>query len=103
VTADGKRAVSGSDDHTLKVWDLESGAEVRTLSGHTSGVSVVVVTADGKRAVSGATDTMLKVWDLESGQLIATFSAEGALHDCTVTQDGMIVAGDASGQVYLLL
>jgi WD40 repeat protein len=34
VTADGRRAVSASDDQTLKVWDLDSGAELRTLKGH---------------------------------------------------------------------
>jgi len=36
VTPDGQRAVSASDDRTLKVWDLASGRELRTLSGHSS-------------------------------------------------------------------
>ena len=35
VTPDGGRAVSASDDNTLKVWDLASGQELRTLTGHT--------------------------------------------------------------------
>ena len=34
VTPDGRRAVSASEDQTLKVWDLESGRELRTLEGH---------------------------------------------------------------------
>ena len=34
VTADGKRAVSASEDNTLKVWDLETGHALRTLEGH---------------------------------------------------------------------
>ena len=34
VTPDGRRAVSASDDSTLKVWDLASGRELHTLSGH---------------------------------------------------------------------
>jgi WD40 repeat protein len=34
VTADGKLAVSASLDQTLKVWDLESGKELQTLTGH---------------------------------------------------------------------
>jgi len=33
VTPDGRRAVSASDDQTLKVWDLESGAVIATFSG----------------------------------------------------------------------
>ena len=35
VTPDGRQAISASWDKTLKVWDLASGAEVRTLQGHT--------------------------------------------------------------------
>ena len=34
VTPDGRHAVSASEDQTLKVWDLASGAELRTLAGH---------------------------------------------------------------------
>ena len=37
VTPDGRQAISASEDKTLKVWDLASGAEVRTLAGHTGG------------------------------------------------------------------
>ena len=39
VTPDGKRAVSASSDHTLKVWDLDAGRVLRTLKGHSSPVS----------------------------------------------------------------
>lgn len=38
VTPDGKCAISGSDDKTLKIWDLNSSTLLRTLEGHTSGV-----------------------------------------------------------------
>jgi hypothetical protein len=34
VLPDGRRALSGSDDHTLRLWDLETGATLRTLKGH---------------------------------------------------------------------
>ncbi|MSV29537.1 MAG: TIR domain-containing protein, partial [Bryobacterales bacterium] len=72
VTPDGRRAVSASEDTTLKVWDLESGRALRTLEGHSDWVYGVAVTPDGKRAVSASEDTTLKVWDLESGREIQT-------------------------------
>ena len=53
VLANGRRAVSGSDDKTLRVWDLETGESLCTLEGHTSWVRAVSVVADGRRAVSG--------------------------------------------------
>ncbi|WP_315669508.1 hypothetical protein [Limnospira sp. PMC 1279.21] len=34
MAPDGKRAVSASDDNTLKLWDLERGTELATLTGH---------------------------------------------------------------------
>jgi WD40 repeat protein len=108
VTPDGRRAVSASDDRTLKVWDLESGEELGTLTGHSRSVEAVAVTLDGRRAVSASDDQTLKVWDLESGKLIATFSADGAFYACAVVPDvgapwdSVIVAGGASGRVHFL-
>ena len=89
VTPDGRRAVSGSDDRTLKVWDLEQGALLATLEGHGDGVMAVAVTPDGRRAVSGSDDRTLKVWDLEQGALLATLEGHGAgVLAVAVTPDG---------------
>ena len=37
VSANGRLALSASDDGTVKVWDLTSGQELRTLAGHGNG------------------------------------------------------------------
>ncbi len=66
LTADGKMAVSTSWDGTLKVWDLQNGAELLTLEHTYFGASGVAVASDGKRAVSAYPDGTLKVWDLET-------------------------------------
>jgi hypothetical protein len=70
VTPDGRRAVSASQDQTLRLWELESGQTVHPLQGHTSYVTAVAVTPDGRRAVSASWDYTLRLWDLESGQTI---------------------------------
>ena len=67
MTPDGRCAVSGSEDQTVRVWDLRSGVCLRTLKGHSDTVSSVSVTPDGRRAVSGSFDRTLRVWDLEIG------------------------------------
>ena len=72
VTPDGRRAVSASGDGTLKVWDLDSGRELRTLEGHCDCGHGVAVTADGRRAVSASGDRTLKVWDLDTGRELRT-------------------------------
>ncbi|HUW31881.1 MAG TPA: NB-ARC domain-containing protein, partial [Planctomycetota bacterium] len=75
VTADGRCAVSGSDDETLKVWELATGREVRTLEGHSARVTAVAVTADGRFAVSGSDDRTLKVWELATGREVRTLES----------------------------
>jgi WD40 repeat protein len=72
ISHDGKYAVSGSWDHTLKVWDLSSGDVIHTLEGHDGGVLAVAISPDGNTAVSGSNDKTLKVWDLSSGHVIHT-------------------------------
>ena len=102
MTADGRRAVSASGDHTLKVWDLETGSALRTLEGHTRGVKGVAVTAGGRHAVSASEHQTLKVWDLETGTVVATFTCEAAALCCAWASPRVIVAGDKAGQVHFL-
>jgi WD40 repeat protein len=89
VTPDGRRAVSGSLDNTLLVWDLKSGETERALEGHGGVVRAVAVTRDGRRAVSGSGDSSLQVWDLESGQMVLTLKGHRREVDgVAVTPDG---------------
>ena len=50
----GVLAVSASEDKTLKVWDVGSGRELRTLQGHSNYVSGVALSGDGRLAVSAS-------------------------------------------------
>jgi WD40 repeat protein len=93
VAPDGQRAVSASLDQTLKVWDLDSGRELRTLEGHSDSVYGVAVTADGKRAVSASGDSTLKAWNLETGELLATFICDALAMCCASETLNIIVAG----------
>ncbi|WP_160111608.1 hypothetical protein [Tolypothrix sp. NIES-4075] len=56
VMPDGQRVISASNDNTLKIWDLESGAVLSTLEGHTDWVKAVAITPDGRLAISASRD-----------------------------------------------
>jgi len=90
VTLDGQHVISGSvNDSTIKIWDLESDLQMRTLSGHTDWITSVALTPDGLRAVSGSWDQTLKVWDLENGREIRTLSGHsGGINAVAMTPDG---------------
>ena len=72
LSRDGRRAVSASQDETLKVWDVETGRELRTLRSLTGFVLGVALSGDGRRAVSACSDHTLRVWDVETGRELHT-------------------------------
>ncbi|HEV8066807.1 MAG TPA: protein kinase [Planctomycetaceae bacterium] len=72
-SADGNRIVSGSDDKTLKIWDVARVQETLTLKGHSSRVMSVAFSPDGKRIVSGGVDKTAKLWDATDGHELLTF------------------------------
>ncbi|MCP5117114.1 MAG: hypothetical protein GY953_40330, partial [bacterium] len=101
--ADGRRALSGSTDKTLRLWGLESGAELRCFEGRESEVRAVALSADGRRALSGSQDKTLRLWDLESGAELAAFHDDWAITCCAITEEGdRAVFGDALGRIHML-
>jgi hypothetical protein len=88
VTSDGRRAVSGSTDGTLRIWDLESGQTLRTLEGYGNSVVAVAITSDGRRDLSGSDDGTLRLWNLENGQILCTLEGHtGGVIAVAVTCD----------------
>jgi hypothetical protein len=87
---DGRRALSGgTQDHLVRLWDVETGAEVRRLRGHNGFVTGVVFLPGGRQALSCSHDQTLRLWDLDSGQAIRSFSGHTAeVQGVAITRDG---------------
>ncbi len=88
VSPDGKCILSGSEDFTIKAWDLKNGTLLRTYKGHESYVRTLAVTPDGTRIISGSDDCTLRVWDLENGvELLRFTDVMGRIEAVVVTPD----------------
>ncbi len=75
--------------NTLKLWDLATGEEVATLTGHSDSVNAVAITPDGKQAVSASGDNTLKLWDLATGEELATLTGHSSsVKAVAITPDG---------------
>jgi len=72
TSPDGKRIVTGSEDHTAKLWDLATGSEVFSLRAHTESVTCVAFSPDGTRIATGSRDKTVRLWDAASGSELAT-------------------------------
>jgi WD40 repeat protein len=72
LTADGRFALSGSDDHTIRLWDLDSGRCLQVLRGHPAAVVALDIDADGYVALSagaydlhGNQDQTVRLWEID--------------------------------------
>ncbi len=64
ICAKSKWIVSGSEDNTIKVWDLKLGHLIHTFTGHKGSVESVAICEKSKCIVSGSCDMTIKVWNL---------------------------------------
>lgn len=85
---DGKKAVSGSADGSLRIWDTKTGKEQRRLDGHSGRVWCVAFAPDGRRVASGGFDGSVRVWDLVSGRETRRFNHNDYVRSVVFSSDG---------------
>ena len=69
---DGGQLASGSNDKTVKLWDVLSGECLKTFDQHQGGVLSVTFSPDGDQLASGSYDNAVKLWDVVSGKCLRT-------------------------------
>ena len=61
---DGRHVVSGSEDSTIRIWNVATGESEAELKGHSGGVRTVAISPDGSCVVSGSVDYTLRIWNM---------------------------------------
>jgi hypothetical protein len=70
ISPDGHRLASASADHTVRLWDADTGQPLQTLTGHTNVVFGVAFSPDGHRLASASWDDTVRLWNADTGQPI---------------------------------
>jgi WD40 repeat protein len=90
-TPDGEQVIAGLSDSTVKIWDVLTGRDVRTLKGHRYAVHAIAISPDGQILASGSSDQTVKLWNLRTGQLKSTLSlkpSNSIIRQLTISPDG---------------
>src|SRR5882762_74204 len=100
---DGEQLVSGSHDHTVRLWNISTGALLQVMEGHRDSVRSVMYSPDGRYVASGSHDRTVRIWDAISGLQVRIYT--GHVHwvwYITFSADGLqIASGDYRGNIHV--
>ena len=94
---DGKTIASAGDDKVVRIWDAESGKELRVLKGHKDTIHQVAFSPEGKRILSTSSDRTARLWDPMTGGKISATKYPGKSFAAAFSPDGKVLAV-AAGQ-----
>ncbi len=69
----GYTLASGSNDSTIKLWDVNTGDRIKTLTGHSDSVKAIAFSTDGETLASSSDDSTIKLWDVATGKYFQTW------------------------------
>ena len=67
-SSDGKSLVSGSDEGTVILWDIQASGVIKSFLGHTHWVRSVSISQDCTTIASGSSDKTIRLWDIQIGR-----------------------------------
>jgi Tol biopolymer transport system component len=87
---DGRMLATASADKSVRLWDAQSGALLRTLEDHSGGLGSIAFSPDGKTGASDKINGPVKVWDVQTGALKYTLTIYG--QRLAFSPDGLTLA-----------
>ncbi len=87
---------SASFDSTVRLWEVEKGHCLYTLTKHTEPVYSVAFSPDGRFLASGSFDKCVHIWSTQSGQLVHSYKGTGGIFEVCWNAKGDKVGASAS-------
>ncbi|KAJ3552475.1 hypothetical protein NM688_g4134 [Phlebia brevispora] len=108
ISKQGDRLITGSEDHTARIWSIETGDELVTLAGHDGAIWAVAFSDDGSQAVYGGYDSRVIVADSFTGEAKYVWGGENNSDEEIIVDTvsfsragDLVAAGAADGSVNL--
>jgi uncharacterized protein with WD repeat len=103
LSPDGQTVAFGSDKNTIKLWNINTVQEIKTLTGHLGTVTAVAFSPDGKLLASGGRDQIIKLWDVSTGREVSNLTGHSDdIVSVAFSPDGkMLASGSGDGYIKL--
>ncbi|CAN2389106.1 smooth muscle cell migration [Pristimantis euphronides] len=88
---DGKKAVVGYEDGSVRIWDLKQGSTVHVLKGadaHTGPLTCVSCNGDGSLILTGSVDCDTKMVNTATGKVVGVFRTESNVSKASKREEG---------------
>jgi serine/threonine protein kinase/WD40 repeat protein len=96
LSPDGRRLLSGGQDRTMRLWDIQSGECVRMFTRFRGTVWSVAFSSDGRQALTASDPAAVQLWDLNTGAEVRHFAGHTSGARCAAfSHDGRFVVGCA--------
>lgn len=90
---DGKTLAAGVVSGDIKLWDTQSGQELKTLTGHTGWVDSLAFSPNGQILASASTDKRIMLWNTTSGQQLRVITGHtDQVTSVAFSPDGQLIA-----------
>jgi WD40 repeat protein len=101
ISPDGRRGAAVGAGNDFVLWDITTGATVRTFSGHGDPVAALDFSPDGRLVLSGSDDRTLRLWGADSGAELRRFSGHtGSVRSVAFSPDGRLaISGSSDGTI----
>ncbi len=100
---DGTKAVSAGWDKSVRLWDVDSGKELRSLQGHNWLIHSVAFCPDGQHALYGSEDQTIRLWNIATGEEVRRFEGHGSwvLSVASSVDGRLVLSGGSDGTMRL--
>lgn len=94
---DRRWVATGGADNSIRLWDVDSGLELRALTGHQNWIRSLAVSRNGELLASGSNDKTVRVWSVSSGRALLTLTGhEGIVGVLAFSSDDRFIVSGSS-------
>jgi WD40 repeat protein/transcriptional regulator with XRE-family HTH domain len=103
LSQDGQLLATGDNDYKIGLWQIQTGQQILTCTGHANWVRSVAFSPDSQTIVSGSVDCTVKLWSVETGECLKTFNGHrDEVYSVAFSLDGMTIISGSSDKTVKL-